>query len=152
MFTSTDFTTHIPNGWADQTTNESAVTSVSVNGTVLMLLVPPATFAARDSEHIDVSVVQQPVPSDQLSAYLQSVSQHGATNVSGVQAFNLDGATGLFVTYTLSANGTANNNAQDMVVDHNNNTYDIVLNTAASDFTAQLPALQEVLSSWRWAS
>ncbi|MBV9101137.1 MAG: hypothetical protein JO198_08860 [Candidatus Dormibacteraeota bacterium] len=127
------------------------MTSVSVNGTVLMLLVPPASFAARASEHIDVSMVQQPVPSDQLSAYVQSVSQHGATNLSSVQAFNLDGATGLFVTYDLSANG-ASNKAQDMVVDHNNNTYDIVLNTHAADFAAQLPALQEVLNSWRWAS
>jgi hypothetical protein len=151
VFTSSDFKTAIPEGWSDETNNESAVAAVSVSGTLLMLLIPPDAFPNRANEHIDVSVVSQPIPSDSLGAYLETVAQHGATNLSPVKPFNLDRATGLFITYDLSANGTTNK-AQDMVINHNNNTYDIVLNTAAADYAQQLPALQEVLNAWKWSA
>jgi hypothetical protein len=151
LFTSTDFTASIPSGWSDQTTNESAVTAVSVSGTVLMLLIAPPSFTDRVNEHIDVSIVQQTVPNDALSSYLETAAQHGATNLSPVEPFNLDHTAGLFITYDLTAGG-AMNKAEDMVVNHNNNTYDIVLNTSAADFDQQLPALQQVLNTWKWTA
>jgi hypothetical protein len=151
LFTSADFTASIPAGWSDQTTNESAITAVSVSGTVVMLLIAPPSFTDRVNEHIDVSIVQQTVPSDALGSYLETVAQHGATNLSPVQPFNLDHTAGLFITYDLPATGGMNK-AQDMVVNHNNNTYDIVLNTSAADFDRQLPALQKVLNTWKWTA
>lgn len=151
QFVSSDFTTSIPSGWADETTNESAVTAVSVNGTVLMLLIAPATYSNRVNEHIDVSIAAPEVPEDQISNYLQSAGQNGARDLSPVQPFSLAGSSGLFITYTLTA-GSTTNKAQDMVVDHGNNTYEIVLNTAASDFDSQFAALQQVLNSWKWTS
>ncbi len=151
LFTATDFTASIPSGWSDQTTNEGAVTAVSVSGTVLMLLIAPPSFTDRVNEHIDVSIVQQTVPNDAVSSYLETVAQHGATNLSPVEPFNLDNTAGLFITYDLTATG-AMNKAQDMVVNHNNNTYDIVLNTSATDFDQQLPALQQVLNTWKWTA
>jgi hypothetical protein len=148
-FISSDFTSVIPSGWSDQTNNESAVTAVSVSGTVLMLLIAPSTFTDRVNEHIDVSVIQPAVPEDQLQSYLQSAARAGATKLSTVESFNLDQATGLFITYNLVAGG-ATNKAQDMVVNHGDSTYDIVLNTSATDFDQQLPALQQVLNRWHW--
>lgn len=126
--------------------------SVNAGGTVLMLLYAPPTAAGLGNEHIDVSTVAQPVPDDQLDTFLNSAGQNGATNLSQAEPFDLDGNTGVFVTYDLkSSNGVALE-AQDMVVNHGGNTYDIVLNTAQADFTAQLPALQKVLSGWHWTS
>lgn len=150
-FTSADFSAAIPPGWADETTNRQAVTAVHVSGTLVMLLIAPASFTDRVNEHIDVSIAPQPVPSDQLGAYLQSVAQSGATGVSPVESFNVDGTSGLFVTYDLAA-GTSTNMAQDMVVNHGDNTYDIVLNTSTADFDQQLAALQQVIDTWSWRS
>jgi hypothetical protein len=151
-FVSSTFTTVIPPGWTDKTKDQAAVTSVNAGGTVLMLLYAPPTSAGLGNEHIDVSTVAQPVPDDQLGAYLSSAGQNGATNVSQSEPFDLDGNTGVFVTYDLKSSNAVPLEAQDMVVNHGGNTYDIVLNTAQADFAAQLPALQRVLSGWRWAS
>jgi hypothetical protein len=151
-FTSSDFTTTVPNGWSDETQNQSVVAAVSVNGTVVMLLIAPPTQANVLDEHIDVSEVSTPVPDDQLAGYLQSVSQHGATNVSAAQTFSLDGVSGLFVTYDFTPSGGVEHGIEDMVVNRNDTTYEIVLNTAATDFAGQQPALQEVLGAWQWTS
>ncbi len=114
-----------------------------------MLLIAPTTFTDRVNEHIDASVAAQQVPPDQLANYLQSVSQSGATNLSPVQPFDLDGASGVYITYDLSA-ADSTNKAEDIVVDHGNETYDVVLNTSATDFDQQLPAMQSVLEGWKW--
>jgi hypothetical protein len=148
-FSAQDFTTVIPTGWTDATTDQSAVAAINVGGTMLMLLIAPPTSANRSGEHIDVSTAAPEVPEDQLATYLQSASQNGATNLSAVQPFTLDGSTGLFITYTLTV-GKAANKAQDMVIDHGTSTYEIVLNTAAADFSEQLHALQQVLDGWHW--
>ena len=143
-FTAAGFSTDIPTGWNDETSNQSAVAALSGNGTVLMLLVAP------DAGHIDARTTPQPVPDDQLAQYLQSVSQDGATNLSQVTPVNVAGVSGVVITYDLiSATGTTFRN-QDMVVNQGGDTYDIVLNTAQADFTEDLQALQVVLNGWRW--
>lgn len=128
---------------------------MSAGGSMQMLLVAAVTTAGVTNEHIDVTTVAQPIPDDQLGSYLQSVGQNGATAVSTPQPFNLDGATGLFVTYNLTSLATPPMQppplkVQDMLVNHGGQTYEIVLNTAQSDFETHLAALQEVLTSWRW--
>ncbi len=143
-FTGAGFSTDIPTGWNDETSNQSAVAALSGDGTVLMLLVAP------DGGHIDARTTPQPVPDDQLAQYLQSVSQDGATNLSQVTPVNLAGVSGVVITYDLtSTTGTTFRN-EDMVVNQGGDTYDIVLNTAQADFTQDLAALQAVLNSWRW--
>lgn len=114
-----------------------------------MLLYAPA---AHINEHIDVSTVAQPVPDDQLVMYLESAAQSGATNLSRAEPFDLNGNTGIFVTYDLKSTDGVALESQDMLVNHGVDTYEIVLNTAQTDFTAQLPALEKVLSAWRWTS
>ena len=149
---SSDFTTIVPAGWSDQTQNQEVVAAVSVSGTVLMLLVAPPTKANVMNEHIDVSLVASPVPDDQLVIYLQSVAQKGATSLSMPQTFALDGVTGLSIDYSYVPQGGVQHRIRDMVVNRNGITYEIVLNTANADFAGQAPALQQILSAWRWTS
>jgi len=151
-FTSSDFTTVVPAGWSDETQNQNVVAAVSVDGTVLMLLIAPPTQSNVLDEHIDVSTVSTPVPDDQLSGYLQSVSQRGANNLTVPKTFNLDGVSGLFIAYSYTPSGGVTHRIQDMVLNRNSTTYEIVLNTAATDFPGQQPALQQVLNAWHWTS
>ena len=153
--TTAAFTTKIPTGWIDHTADQKAVSELNIAGTVQMLLYAPPTTAQIHNEHIDVSTVSDTVPDDQLASYLESVTQNGATDTSQPQPFNLAGATGLFITYHLMATGTqppVQLKSQEMIVNHTGETYEIVLNTASVDFDGQLPALKEVLQSWRWTT
>ena len=150
-FTAPAFSAAVPQGWSDHTHDPAAVTAVNAGGDVQMLLLAPPTASSVGNEHIDVTTVAQPVPDDQLASYLQSVAQGGASNLSPAQPFNLDGATGIFITYNLMSSNNVTLKSQDMIVNHGGSTYDIVLNTAGADFDAQVTALQQVLSTWRWS-
>jgi hypothetical protein len=147
-FAGEKFSTVVPTGWTDLTSNQSAVGSISAGGHVLMLLL--AASSPMLNEHIDVSLASQPVPQDQLGGYLQSVSHNGATNLSQPQSFSLDGDAGIFITYNLVSSGGTPLKDEDMVVNHGGDTYDIVLNTAQADFNLQLPDLQKILAKWKW--
>ena len=151
-FTASAFTTAMPPEWTDHTTDQQAVSSINAGGAVQMLLIAPPAHASVGNEHIDVTTTSQPVPDDQLAMYLQSVGQNGATNLTQPEPFDLDGATGIFITYGLTSSNGVALMAQDMLVNHGGVTYDIVLNTAKADFNTQLPALQQVLTSWHWTS
>jgi hypothetical protein len=141
---SSAFSTVIPSGWTDETANQTAVAAVTGSGRVLMLLVAP------DGGHIDARSAPQPIPDDQLATYLESVSRNGATDLSQAVPINIDGVSGVVITYTLtSASGVSSKN-EDMVVNQGGNTYDIVLNTATAGFTHDTSALQAVLDAWRW--
>ena len=149
------FSAAVPHGWSDRTGDQQAVQAVGASGGLQALFIAPPTGTVSN-EHIDVTTVAQPVPDDQLASYLESVAQNGATAVTTPQPFNLDGASGLFVTYNLTA--TASPPAQppvlkvqDMLINHAGQTYEIVLNTALANFDAQLQSLQGVLSSWKWS-
>lgn len=144
-FSATAFSTVVPAGWTDETTSQSAVASVSGTGTVVML------FEAIDGGHIDARTSPQPIPDDQLAQYLESVSQSGATNLSTAEPVDIDGVSGVVITYNLSPSAGVTAKDEDMVVNQGGDTYDIVLNTAAASFTADQAALQTVLDSWRWA-
>lgn len=154
VFKTALFDVAIPSGWTDTTNDVDAVKAVNVSGSLQMLLMAPTAGATVNGEHIDVTTVAQPVPDDQLAAYLQSVSQNGATSVSTPQPVSLNGATGLFVTYTLTITATppahgAVLKVEDILVNHVQ-TYEIVLNTAQADFDKQSKALQQMLASWHW--
>ena len=151
-FISSDFTTVVPHLWRDATQDENVVAAVSVQGTVLMLLIAPPTASNVMYEHIDVSTVASPVPDDQLATYLESVSSKGASNLSSPQTFELGGTSGLYITYDYEPSGGVPHHIEDMLVNRNGSTYEIVLNTGASDFDGQLPALEQVLGAWRWTS
>jgi hypothetical protein len=138
------FSTVVPAGWTDETTSQSAVAAVSGSGTVVML------FEATDGGHIDVRTAPQPISDDQLAQYLESVSQSGATNLSTAEPVNIDGVSGVMITYDLTPSAGMTAKDEDMVVNHGGDTYDIVLNTAAASFTADQAALQTVLNSWKW--
>lgn len=143
-FSAAAFSTVIPSGWTDETANRTAVATVSGSGSVLMLLVAP------DGGHIDARTAPQPIPDDQLARYLESVSQNGATNLSQAVPINIDGMSGVVITYTLTSTSGVSSKNEDMVVNQGGSTYDIVLNTATADFTHDTSALQAVLDGWRW--
>jgi len=108
------------------------------------------TSASADGGHIDARTAPQPIPDDQLAGYLESVSQNGATDLSQAVPIDIDGVSGVVITYTLtSASGISSKN-EDMVVNQGGNTYDIVLNTATAAFPNDTSALQAVLDGWRW--
>jgi len=144
-FSAKAFSTVVPPGWTDATTNQSALSSVTGSGPIVML------FEAVDGGHIDARTAPQPIADDQLAQYLESVSQSGATDLSTAEPINIDGVSGVMITYTLtpSAGVTAKN--EDMVVNEGGDTYDIVLNTATANFTTDQAALQTVLNNWKWA-
>ena len=144
-FTATAFSTVVPAGWTDETTSQSAVASVSGTGTVVML------FETVDGGHIDARTAPQPIADDQLAQYLESVSQSGATNLSTAEPVDIDGVSGVMITYNLTPSSGVTAKDEDMVVNQGGDTYDIVLNTAAANFTADQAALQTVLNSWKWA-
>ena len=143
-FSASAFSTVIPSGWTDETANKTAVAAVSGGGSVLMLLVAP------DGGHIDARTAPQPIPDDQLASYLESVSQNGATDLSQAVPIDIDGVSGVMITYTLTTASGASSKNEDMVVNQGGTTYDIVLNTAVADFTNDTSALQAVLDSWKW--
>lgn len=143
-FSAPAFSTVIPSGWTDETSNKTAIAAVSGSGSVLMLLVAP------DGGHIDARTAPQPVPDDQLASYLESVSQNGATNLSQAVPINVDGVSGVVITYSLTSTSGASSRNEDMVVNQSGSTYDIVLNTATNDFSHDTSALQAVLDAWRW--
>jgi hypothetical protein len=144
-FSATAFSTVVPAGWTDETASQSAVASVSGTGTVVML------FEALDGGHIDARTAPQPIPDDELAQYLDSVSQSGATNLSTAEPVNVDGVSGVVITYNLSPSPGVTAKDEDMVINQGGDTYDIVLNTAAANFSADAAALQTVLDSWKWA-
>lgn len=143
-FSASAFSTVVPTGWTDDTTSQSAIASVSGTGTIVML------FEAVDGGHIDARTAPQPIPDDQLAQYLGSVSQSGATNLSTAEPINVDGVSGVMITYNLSPSAGVTVKDEDMVINQGGDTYDIVLSTATANFTADQGALQTVLNNWKW--
>jgi hypothetical protein len=143
-FKGTGFGTAIPAGWEDVTANLSAVAALSGSGTVLMLLLAP------DGGHMDTRTAPQPVPDDQLATYLVGAVAHGATVVSSVEPVNIDGASGVLITYGL-ATPAGPSRTEEMVVNWTGTTYDITLTTAQANFVQDRQALQGVLDGWTWS-
>lgn len=138
------FLTNIPAGWNDETTDQAAVAALGFNGTVQMLLVSP------DGGAIDARTAPQPVPDDELAQYLASIGKLGGTNLSGAATVDVDGMSGVFITYDFTSPAGIADEREDMVVNQNGDTFEIVLATPKADFSQDVTALQEVLDSWSW--
>jgi hypothetical protein len=145
-FTGNGFRTNIPAGWEDETTNQSDIAALtgSGGGTVLMLLTSPddAVLVARTAP--------QPVPNDQLAQYLSSIKIAGSTNVSQPETVDVDGVSGVLVTFEVTSADGSQEEAEDMVVNTAGNTYEIALSAAQADFSGDAAGLQEILDSWTW--
>lgn len=153
-FVAKTFRTVIPPGWQNRLSDRAEAQKFNVNGQVAYLVEqsPPGTVQQNVNDvtaNINVVVLTQPVPDDQVPAYLSSVSNSGATNVSTPRSFTIDGATGQYVVYDRDVQGTPGE-SQDMIVNHAGVTYDIILNTSQYAFRQQQPSLQDVLAAWRW--
>jgi len=152
--TTLSFSVSIPKGWRNESTNATETSKFSQNGTVLALFEagPPSPAQPNVNDitaNINIVLAASPVPDDQLAFYLTSVSENGATNVGQPQPFMVDGRAGLYITYERDVSGTPGQ-SQDMVVNYKGDTYDIFLNTSKFAFPNQLPALRQVLDSWKW--
>lgn len=139
------FLCNIPAGWTDETTNGAAVAALGFNGSVQMLLASP------DGGVIDARTTPQPVPDDELAQYLASIGKVGGTNLSGAATVDVDGMSGVFITYAFTSPAGVVDEREDMVVNQNGDTFEIVLATPKADFAQDVAALQEVLDSWSWA-
>jgi hypothetical protein len=144
-FTGTQFRANIPAGWQDETTNQSAVAALGDSGTVLMLLSSP------DQGAIVARTTPQPVADDQLAQYLTGITPFGATVVSQAEPVDIDGVSGVVVTFVVTPSSGAAHEYEDMVVNQAGNTDEISLSTIEADFAQDGTALQEVLDSWTWA-
>lgn len=125
--------------------NQSAVAALGGSGTVLMLLASP------DHGIIVARTTPQPVANDQLGQYLAGITPYGATTVNQAEPVDIDGISGIVVTFVVTPSTGAAHEYQDMVVNQSGNTYDIALGTTQADFAADSGGLQEVLDSWTWA-
>jgi hypothetical protein len=110
-----------------------------------MLLTSP------DDAVLVVRLMPQPVPDDQLAQYLSSIKVAGATGVSQPETVDVDGVSGVLVTFEVTAADGSQQEAEDMVVDTAGNTYEIALSGAQADFSGDAAGLQEILDSWTWA-
>ncbi len=144
-FMGAQFLTNIPAGWTDETTNQSALAALGVTGNVVMLLVSP------DGGVIDARTTPQPVPDDQLALHLASISAAGGTNLTGAATVDVDGMSGVFITYDVTSPAGVADEREDIVVNQHGDTFEIVLATPKADFSLDIAALQEVLDSWSWA-
>jgi hypothetical protein len=144
-FMGSQFLTNIPAGWTDESTNGAAVAALGFNGSVQMLLVSP------DGGVIDARTTPQPIPDDELAQYLASIGKVGGTNLSGAATIDVDGMSGVFITYAFTSPAGVVDEREDMVVNQNGDTYEIILATPKADFSQDVAALQEVLDSWSWA-
>jgi hypothetical protein len=150
------FSTVVPVNWTNRVADAVEVAKFSSNGHVEFLVEqgPPGQVQQNVNDvtaNINVLLLSSTVPDDQVSTYLQSVSNSGATNLSSPQPFTIDGSTGQFITYDRDIQGTPGE-SQDMVINHRGSTYDILLNTSQYAFSQQQLALQAVLTAWRWNS
>ena len=145
LFAGTGFRTDIPAGWLDQTNDQSAIGAAGGGGTVLMLLASP------DRGLIVARITAQPVPDDQLAQYLTSITPPGAPGVTQAEPVNINGVSGVVISFTGSSPGVVAQETEAMVVNQAGNTYEITLSAAQAGFAHDATALQEVLNSWRWA-
>lgn len=146
-FAGNGFRTNIPTGWRDQTANQSDITALSGSGggTILMLVTSP------DDGVLDVRTTSQPVPDDQLAQYLGSTKLAGATDVSQPEPVDVDGVSGVLITFEVAATGGSLQEDENIVVNTAGNTYEIALTAAQADFATDAAGLQELLNSWTWA-
>jgi hypothetical protein len=154
--TTAEFSTVVPAGWNNKLEAAAEVQKFSASGHVEFLVEqgPPGQMQQGINDviaNINVLLVATPVPDDQLTTYLQSVSSNGATKLSAPQPFTIDGVTGQRISYHRDIQGTPGE-SQDMIVNHGGNTFDIVLNTSQFAFPQQQSGLQAVLAAWRWTS
>jgi hypothetical protein len=143
-FAGPGFRTSIPSGWVDETTSPSALAASAGNGTVLMILGAPTHGT------VVVRTTPQPVADDQLAQYLTSVVPAGSTDVSAAEPVNIDGVSGVVITFTATAAGSAAQENEEMVVNQAGNTYAITLSAPQAGFTADSAGLQAILNSWTW--
>jgi hypothetical protein len=144
-FAGTGFRTDIPAGWQDQTANQGATAALGGSGTVLMLLVSP------DGGRIVARTTPQPVADDQLAQYLTSVTAPGAIDVRQAEPIDVDGVSGVVITFVATPTGATAQEDEEMVVNQAGNTYAIALSTAQAGFARDTAALQDVLNNWTWA-
>jgi hypothetical protein len=143
-FAGTGFRTDIPAGWQDQTANQGATAALGGSGAVLMLLVSP------DGGRIVARTTPQPVADDQLAQYLTSVTAPGAIDVRQAEPIDVDGVSGVVITFVVTPTGATAQEDEEMVVNQAGNTYEIALSTAQAGFARDAAALQEVLNNWTW--
>jgi hypothetical protein len=144
-FAGTGFRTNVPAGWQVQTASETPVSSLGGSGTVLMLLTSP------DHGQIVVRTTPQPVADDQVVQFLTGVTPPGASAASHPEPVDIDGVSGVLITFVIvPATGAAQEN-EVMVANQSGNTYEILLSTAQTDFATDAAGLQEILDSWTWA-
>jgi hypothetical protein len=112
-------------------------------------------LTAPDHGVVVTRTAPTPVADDQLSEYLTSVIPPGSTSVSQPEPVDIDGISGVLVTFVsaVPAGGTPGGVAQEhenMVVNQAGNTYEIALTAPQATFSLDGAGLQEILNGWTW--
>jgi len=153
-FTATDqtFSTTLPEGWSNVTGNASLLASHHLTGAELVAI-QWDYLSATAGINVAYDSVQQITPAltqAQIAPYLKTVVG-GVTLLTEPAAFTLDGSNGLFDTSSTTVSGVAYE-AQDMVINHGGQTFEIVLTVLRSAFAQELTGFNAIMESWRWGT
>jgi hypothetical protein len=153
-FTAIDhsFSTTLPEGWSNVTGNASLLASHHLTGADLVAI-QWDYLSATAGINVAYDSVQKVTPAltqAQIAPYLKTVVG-GVTLLTEPAAFTLDGSNGLFDTSSTTVSGVEYE-AQDMVIDHGGETFEIVLTVLRSAFPQELTGFNAIMEAWRWAA
>jgi hypothetical protein len=153
-FTAADgtFSTTLPEGWSNVTGNASLLASHHLTGADLVAIRWDylSATAGINVAYVSVQQVAPALTQQQIAPYLKTVVG-GVTLLSPPAAFMLDGSNGLFDTSSTTVSGIEYE-AQDMVIDREGRTYEIVLTVLRSAFPEELAGFNAIMEAWRWAA
>jgi hypothetical protein len=153
-FTAADhaFSTTLPEGWSNVTSNASLLASHHLTGAELVAI-QWDYLSATAGINVAYDSVQQIAPAltqAQIVPYLKTVVG-GVTLLTEPAAFTLDGSNGLFDTSSTTVSGVEYE-AQDMVINHGGHTFEVVLTVLRSAFPQELTGFNAIMESWRWGA
>jgi hypothetical protein len=146
------FSTTLPQGWSNVTGDASLLASHHLSGAELVAIRWDylSATAGINVAYVSVQQVAPALTQQQIAPYLKTVVG-GVTLLSPPAAFMLDGSNGLFDTSSTAVSGIEYE-AQDMVIDREGRTYEIVLTVLRSAFPEELAGFNAIMEAWRWAA
>jgi hypothetical protein len=146
------FSTILPTGWSNVTSDASLLASHHLTGAELVAI-QWDYLSATAGINVAYDSVQQITPAltqAQIAPYLKTVVG-GVRFLTEPAAFTLDGSNGLFDTSSTTVSGIEYE-AQDMVINHSGETFEIVLTVLRSAFPQELTGFNAIMEAWRWAA
>jgi hypothetical protein len=146
------FSTLLPKGWSNVTGDASLLAASHLTGAELVAIQWDylGATAGITVAYVSVRQVTPALTQKQIAPYLKTVVG-GVTLLTQPAAFMLDGSNGVFDTTSTSSQGNQYE-AQDMVIDHEGRTFEIVLTVLRAAFPEELTGFDAIMGAWRWVA